>query len=613
MAWTVRPHHGSLHKRPPLACFKQQKCLLINFSISVQEEIPALVTTLHHQLVHTTPKTLSSTTIPSKMAPVQLDTRPLAIPHEQAQACSALQDLKLGGRLNPILISSSPVLSTNSSDPPALWYCPLCESAVEPNSICLECKKTQVCHECNEDMVNGSCHNCDTSDLCPNKDCRETMYGGVCLLCEEHSCQNGNFDCYPCQLALAQVYDERHEKKLPQDPFVYKDGGLGSLIESDDENRAPDSSPERLFTDVTSPTARAKIHKQFKDAGYDLDPDTLKPVLRERIPETPAPEDLPSSPTDDQILDLLIPTPSPSSSPSLPSPSDLMGQSWMRAGEQSPTRRLWMQPTTLSPSPPTFGSTNSVASLCQESGWVRVNHVGSVATSCSLSLNLALSGHMTTLLHLSNCLVESTSSDENAMWMADIISIVSLTSRGNLSLKIHTSSVSVHVAPGHQPNERLLRAYSALAKLMRTYYESRELPTMPSTTSRNMETSSRATSRDQLCGALTQLATITSKEAWRWQLKQSFLRTLKDILHETTSYLAGRFTPALTVYTGKTNFPRLSRTTSFSGSPSTGTGTPLSENGSGITSPIQSPSLKRHRGREPTQTNSERSTKRRSS
>ena len=600
------------------------------------------------------------------MAPITLDMSRLAARPKEALACSALQALKSGSRLNPLVITDSPGRLYDSSSTPhehvsivstieqKPTICPSCGDAVDPGKTCQDdyCTMTPppptppYCREHGDDLTNGVCLFCvgpllsqEPSPSVEEEDTDSEAFSHSSQEDLEHTCQKGNFDCLPCQNMLSEVYDTRKisTKDLME---IYEDQS-----DDDKENIPPPTARG-------SAALRAEYTAHMNAHGFDLSPTSLRAipkttvlpaaealrqeyllsfqararerqVLRELTPpsrwsisssdaETEVdtvpvtPESLeypPSSPTDSLILRQVLPSCSPESP---------VSPAWLSQQAQSPTRKLWMSSTTLSALPQSSVPKSLRASVSLEHGSPLVNHAGSVDFSCSRTLNLGLTGQLKSLKYLSHCLVESATSDMSAIWMEDIISIVSSTSSESGNSKIHIASASVIVGPDHLQPVNLLLAYSALAKLMQTYSEFRRHRSTVGTTSRSMEILSFPISSDQLSGDLTRLETTITKEAEHLQQKKSFLQTLRLILRETQSYLAERSGKLQRSSTGKTNFPRSAKTTSHSDLPSTGIVIPEHVSGSSPTSPTPSPSFRRRRGREPTRQNSERPMKRRS-
>lgn len=536
------------------------------------------------------------------MAPVLLDTRPLA----EARACSALQALKLnksGTLLNPIEISSSPPseVSTPQSSPCSncnvkglTGYCwPHRQRKPEifedtPKGALYHSKlhPQATCDNCMSFRVKGLCPLCDVYHPCPS--CDSPMVDEVCLECAEHTCQRGNFDCIPCQLDLCQQYEARQSRA--QTSFDTMDEG--SIPDDDDENKEnipPKTRPilTSHFSRDSSVTASLRSRSPTPPQVSRLNPDWN--AINDLVPE---------SPTDDVILDLLLPTPPQSPDPSEDLPTDPLA--WLDEPVNLQARRE-RQRTILSNSQPTLTCNNSRARLCQLRGSEVVEHVGSVDTSFSRTLNLDLTGHIKILSMCFSVLERSTASEESAMVMADIISIVSSTLSESTSGK--TPIDFVWEIEGADPllSASLTPGYFALGKCMAIYSNTRRLSSMAGTTPAKIKTSSHATSIDHLLPALTQHATTATKlPSWLLQ-KVNFLSMCRTIIQEISLSVAPTSGVQLMPSMESTINPRKRKTTSSWDSKSTGTGTPRCELGFENISPTPSLSFKRRRPFQPTQ------------
>jgi hypothetical protein len=492
------------------------------------------------------------------MKAVQLDTRPLArnAPDKTAQACSAL-----------LALSKPQNTTTNAlswvATPPAALSIP----SSQDSSI-------------------------TTVDNCPS--CDSPLLWGECMECSSnHTCQRGQHDCYPCQLALlearvsSQLLPAEDEDPKPSDQSNEFPWHLVPRHEDSQASLPRTPSLCRSLSDASGhpPSPRQATPSPSPSASSER---FLSQVpYRHTSQITPLP---PTSPTDQAVLQEL--------EHQTQNVRRERGQ-WLDPKLASPTRQMRTRYRDTTPipssSPRTFTWTNSRASVYQVNGLPRVNHVGFVDTSFSRSVNPGLTGHLGSLYLLSNLLAENTTLDGSVMLMADIISIVSSTSNGSSTSKTNTDSALVH-------DEDLLLGTSnspvcvrALDELMQIYCEFRVHPSTLGITSRSMATLPLPTSIGHLCGDLTRLATIITRDLSLPKQKLRFLTTLRTILREISwcSEPISEEAPMKSTEKQETfPRPRKIRRGEFE---STGTDTPQSESGSSSSSPTPSPSFKRQR------------------
>jgi len=201
--------------------------------------------------------------------------------------------------------------------------------------------------------------------------------------------------------------------------------------------------------------------------------------------------------------------------------------------------------------------------------------------SSSRSPRVVTIGHLSNLSILSKLLEESTTYHASCMRMADIISIVSSTSNGNLSSRAPTVSVLGPL--------RLIRADAALSILIATYSLFREHPSMRGTTLASTETSSLRTVRDRVLEDLTSHETTCGRAAWLNQTKKHFFKTLKSILRETSSSSIGKSALTATRHSGGISKIQISPRSKRTGSTYIGRDTRKSGNGSWRASKSPSP------------------------
>ena len=194
---------------------------------------------------------------------------------------------------------------------------------------------------------------------------------------------------------------------------------------------------------------------------------------------------------------------------------------------------LGLLPPTRSRSQTISEPVSSPVVVSQESDWGQESHALPPAISSSRSLNLDMIGHTSGLLNASKLLAQSTTYPESAMRMADIIFIVSSTSSGSSTSKTCTDSASDHL--------KMIRAESALSKLIATYCQLRAHPSTFGTTRQNTVMSYPQTASDLVLEDLMSLATTCGQEAWLKQTKHSFLKTLAAILREISSCSTAKF------------------------------------------------------------------------
>lgn len=494
------------------------------------------------------------------MAPVTLDTRPLAV----REASSALLALKNQGR------PSSPTMPTSSTQ--------LSEATTEVSS-----QTVPNCHLCEAPLLWGSCMDCD----------------------EEHTCQRGNGDCYPCQLLLLEtrVCTQTAKDKAKGRMEALEDQRVLIQLEMDDLQSKYDatSGEYRKLIDLVYSNEKENIppaqasHRRTLTSHFSSDssdgasPSPQTPPSRRY--GLPTPDSLESSQTDTAILDLLLPTPSPGGTP-----DPLV---WLDRREESPTRTLWMQDrvteTQPSPGPAISEEMNLMELHSQDPASPQENLAGFSDTSCSRTLSPVQSGMSPNLLHLSSSLAASTSLGESAMLMAAIISIVSSTSSVRSNSKIPTDFVSEIAETDRRAKLKLSPGSFALGRCMEISYRFHALATKPGIMLPNMETSSSKHSIDHLLEDLSRLEMTSTRALSVLKLRNSFLTMLKDILLVTMSSTE-RISEKLGTTSMESTRPHLKRkTTRPWGYEYTGTNIQQSDSGSGGTSPIQSPSFKRRR------------------
>lgn len=194
---------------------------------------------------------------------------------------------------------------------------------------------------------------------------------------------------------------------------------------------------------------------------------------------------------------------------------------------------LGLAPQTPSRSQTTSEPENSPDAESQENDSEQENHVSLPDISSSRSLNLDMIGHTNALLSASRLLAQSTTYLESAMRMADIIFIVSSTSNESSTSKTSTDSASDHL--------KMIRAESALLKIIATYCQLQRHPSTLGTTRESTGTSYPQTASDLVLEDLTSLAMICGQGAWLKQTKHSFLKTLAVILREISSCSTAKF------------------------------------------------------------------------
>ena len=217
----------------------------------------------------------------------------------------------------------------------------------------------------------------------------------------------------------------------------------------------------------------------------------------------------------------------------------------------------------------------------QGKDWVTGNLDGLPDFFSSRSPRVVTTGHLNNLSTLSKLLGESTTYRESCMRMADIISIVSSTSNGNLNSRAPTVSVLGPL--------RLIRADAALSILIATYSLFREHPSMRGTTLASTETSSLRTVRDRVLEDLTSRETTCGRAAWLNQTKKHFFKTLKSILRETSSSSIGKSALTATRHSGGISKIQISPKSKRTASTYIGRDTRRSGNGSWRASKSPSP------------------------
>ena len=205
----------------------------------------------------------------TRMKAVTLDTRPLAtsVPHNEAQACFALRDLKTP-RWRAVNDHSYRVTVRELSSGPS-----------------------------SQDTTVVDVDNCS--------DCQSPLLWGECMECtSNHTCQRGQTDCYPCQLALL-------ETRVSSQPVS---GGGNTATPGANENKFP----------------WHKVTEETPDPRHDSPQQTPIPSYEEFGNEECPPSDLPPSPRQ------LTPSPSPT-----PSSEGFQSQiPYRRSSQVTPIPRL---------------------------------------------------------------------------------------------------------------------------------------------------------------------------------------------------------------------------------------------------------------------------------